>query len=77
MPRDPSTNLLTELALALIQSLLKKVGYYERSPVCTIDASIQSWCNLEFCYIVKIIIRAKGYALWLTLPISVTAKHIY
>lgn len=36
MPRDPSTNLLTELALALIQSLLKKVDYYERSPVCAI-----------------------------------------
>lgn len=48
MPRDPSTNLLTELALALIQSLLKKVGHYERSPVCTIDASVQSCFNLEF-----------------------------
>lgn len=77
MPRDPSTNLLTDLALALIQSLLKKVDYYDRISVCTIDASVQSCFNLEFCYIVKIIIRAKEYALWLTLPISVTAKHIY
>lgn len=77
MPRDPSTDLLTELALALIQSLLKKVDYYERSPVCMIDESVQYCFNLEFCYIVKIIIRAKEYALWLMLPISVTTKHIY